>query len=51
MNCIVGESRERLRLFGDDGLDLAHSQRARRVHHLLEQAIRHEELGPPKTAA
>ena len=46
MDRIVGEARERLCLFGDDGLDLRHAQRARRVHHLLEQIIRHTRCLP-----
>ena len=40
MNCVVGEARERLRLFGDDGLDLGDAERARRIQHLLEEVIR-----------
>ena len=46
MDRIVGESRERLCLFGDDGLNLRHAQRACRVDHLLEEIIRHTRCLP-----
>src|ERR1039457_2772361 len=39
MDRVVGESRERLRVLADDGLDLGPRQRAGRLQHLLEKVI------------